>query len=49
MITSCLFSQIFSSYKTKCGDFRRLFKDIPDSEQLIVGEGLSDVCEFSPF
>lgn len=30
------FNQIFSSYKTKCGDFRRLFKDLPDSEQLIV-------------
>ena len=42
MIMSCLFLQIFSSYKTKCGDFRRLFKDIPDSEQLIVGEGSSD-------
>ncbi|XP_068685405.1 protein Aster-B-like [Montipora foliosa] len=30
------FNQIFSNYKSKCGDFRRLFKDLPDSEQLIV-------------
>lgn len=30
------FNQIFSNYKTKCGDFRRLFKDLPDTEQLIV-------------
>ncbi|EDO45283.1 predicted protein [Nematostella vectensis] len=27
---------MFSSYKSKSGDFRRLFKDLPDSEQLIV-------------
>lgn len=30
------FNQIFSNYKSKCGDFRRLFKDLPESEQLIV-------------
>ncbi|XP_031567030.1 protein Aster-B-like isoform X3 [Actinia tenebrosa] len=30
------FNQMFSSYKSKSGDFRRLFKDLPDSEQLIV-------------
>ncbi|XP_020623293.1 GRAM domain-containing protein 1B-like isoform X2 [Orbicella faveolata] len=30
------FNQIFSSYKTKCGDFKRLFKELPESEQLIV-------------
>ncbi|KAJ7391104.1 Protein Aster-B [Desmophyllum pertusum] len=30
------FNQIFSSYKTKCGDFKRLFKGLPDSEHLIV-------------
>lgn len=30
--------QIFSSYKTKCGDFKRLFKELPESEQLIVGK-----------
>ncbi|XP_020908813.1 protein Aster-B isoform X2 [Exaiptasia diaphana] len=30
------FNQMFSSYKSRSGDFRRLFKDLPDSEQLIV-------------
>jgi hypothetical protein len=28
---------MFPSYKSKTGDFRRLFKDIPESEKLITG------------
>ena len=35
--------QIFSSYKTKCGDFKRLFKELPETEQLIVGKSLPKV------
>ena len=31
------------SNKNKNGDFKRLFKDLPDSEQLIVGEFHSQV------
>ncbi|XP_028400786.1 protein Aster-B-like isoform X2 [Dendronephthya gigantea] len=30
------FQQMFPSYKSKTGDFRRLFKDIPESERLIT-------------
>jgi hypothetical protein len=29
--------QMFPSYKSKTGDFRRLFKNIPESEKLITG------------
>ena len=29
---------MFPSYKSKAGDFKRLFKDVPESERLITGE-----------
>lgn len=44
-----MYMQIFSSYKTKCGDFKRLFKELPESEQLIVGKLLPKSGDLQPF
>lgn len=29
---------LYPSYKSRCEDFKKLFKDVPDDERLIVGE-----------
>lgn len=31
------------NYKSRSDDFKRLFKDLPDSERLIVGEYFSSL------
>ena len=38
---SLLYFKVLSpSYKTKSEDFRKTFKDVPDTERLIVGKNL---------
>lgn len=31
------YNAFYPTYKSKCEDFKRLFKDLPDDERLIVG------------
>lgn len=31
------YNSLYPTYKSKCEDFKRLFKDLPDEERLIVG------------
>lgn len=32
------YSVLYPSYKSRSEDFKKLFKDVPDDERLIVGE-----------
>ena len=37
------YSVLYPSYKSRAEDFKKLFKDVPDDERLVVGESLSIV------
>lgn len=37
------YSVLYPSYKSRAEDFKKLFKDVPDDERLVVGESLSVV------
>jgi hypothetical protein len=34
-------SGLYPSYKSRCEDFKKLFKDVPDDERLVVGNFFS--------
>lgn len=36
------YSVFYPSYKSRSADFKKLFKDVPDEERLLVGEYLHD-------
>lgn len=35
---SSWFNQFYPTYKSRSGDFKRIFKEVPDDERLVVGE-----------
>lgn len=45
------YSVFYPSYKSRSADFKKLFKDVPDEERLLVGEELivSRLCLFMVF